>query len=64
MYACMQVYVYVWAYACKYASVYGRMDIGVYGDIATHMLVRGPIVHLSYGWIGCTSDDERPEALK
>ncbi len=32
-------------------------------DIATHMLVRGQIAYLSYGWIGCTSDYERPAAL-
>ena len=32
-------------------------------DIATHMLVRGPIGYLSYGWIGCTASYEHPPAL-
>ena len=32
-------------------------------DIATHMLVRGEVAYLSYGWIGCTSSYERPPAL-
>ena len=32
-------------------------------DIATHMLVRGPVGYLSYGWIGCTSSYEHPPAL-
>ena len=32
-------------------------------DIATFLLVRGPYAWIGYGWLGCISDYERPEAL-
>ena len=32
-------------------------------DIAFHMLIRGRYAWMGYGWLGCTADYERPDAL-